>query len=146
MLKILSSGGDNASPCRTPPRHTFSMGYTVSAKRGERSCANFSGMEGWGQAGPRLLDSLLRVVHTTLIEAHFGHGMCVSARHQTCPLAVLRAQACRVHMGQPSALEPARASVGRAGAGRGTRIPLSHGYHFTSRQSYFHLSCRGSAL
>lgn len=36
VLKILSLGGANSSPCKTPPRYTFSKGYTVSAKREDK--------------------------------------------------------------------------------------------------------------
>lgn len=56
--KYFPLGEDNTSSCRTPPRHTFSKGYTVSAKREEKGPALPS--LGWGQAGPRLPDSLLR--------------------------------------------------------------------------------------
>ena len=81
VLKVLSSGGANISPCKTPPRCIFSKGCMVSAKRGARPCTTFTGRQGQRRAGPRLPGPSLRVACTAPIEAILAHCICVPA-HQ----------------------------------------------------------------
>lgn len=117
----------------------------MSAKRGERPCtASTANKGGTEQAGLRLLASLFRVVCTHQLKTFLDMAHVLANKY------VLSLSSEHKYAGSTLASPQIQSlpvlSWEEQGAGRGMQISLSHGYHFTSCQSYFHLSCKGTVL